>query len=68
MQGRRSQVVHLYEFDQQSVNHNELTQRILEALQPYIKGKNPEIKIRGRPHKYWAYFEVDLETCKQYIM
>ena len=29
---KKSEVIHLYEFDQQSVNHKELTQRILEAL------------------------------------
>ena len=56
MQGSRNQVVHLYEFDPQSVNQKELTQNILEALKPYLGGKAPEIKIRGRPHKYWAYF------------
>lgn len=64
MQDKKSQIIHLYEFDQQSVNNKELTQRILEALEPYLQGNIPEIHIRGRPHKYWAYFEVDLTICK----
>jgi hypothetical protein len=53
------QVVHLYEFEQQSINEKELSKLIKDALQPYFGDKAPEIKIKGRPHKYWAYFEVD---------
>lgn len=65
---KKNQVIHLYEFDQQSINHKELTQRILEALRPYIGEKVPEIKIRGRPHKYWAYFEAEPQICKVLVM
>ena len=68
MQGSQTEVVHLYEFDLQSVNHKELTSKISQALTPYLDGKNPEIKIRGRPHKYWAYLQVDQHTCTHFLI
>lgn len=37
---------------------------ILEALKDYFGDETPKIKIKGRPHKYWAYFEINPETAK----
>ena len=64
---KKSQVIHLYEFDQQTVNQKELTQKILEALKPYLGSKEPDIKIRGRTHKYWAYFEAEPQICNPFL-
>lgn len=62
MEGGEKHVIHLYEFEQKAVNEKELTQSIREALRPYFGDRAPEIKIRGRPHKFEAYFEVDAPT------
>jgi hypothetical protein len=59
MESSDKQVIHLYEFQQQSINEKEMSKLIKEALQPYFGDNPPEIKIKGRPHKYWAYFEVE---------
>ena len=65
MEGQQKHVIHLYEFEQQSINEKELSKQILECLRTYLGDKNPQIKIKGKPHKYWAYFEIDPEigTC-----
>lgn len=62
MESQQKHVIHLYEFEQQSVNEKELSKLILDSLKPYFGDKSPQIKIIGRPHKYWAYFEIDPPT------
>lgn len=42
-----------------------MSKLIVESLKGYFGDKIPEIKIRGRPHKYWSYFEVDPETASK---
>lgn len=59
MDGQQKQVIHLYEFEQESINEKELSKQILECLKPYLGERSPQIKVKGKPHKYSAYFEIE---------
>lgn len=41
MENQQKQVIHLYEFEQQSINENLTSKLIAEALKPYFGDKVP---------------------------
>jgi hypothetical protein len=59
MEGGEKQVIHLFAFNHVTIDEKQLTQTICDTLRPYFGDRVPEIRIRGRPHKYEADFEVD---------
>jgi hypothetical protein len=61
MEGGEKQMIRLFGFDQAAIDEKQLTQTICDTLRPYFGDQVPEVRIKGRPHKYEAYFEVDTD-------
>lgn len=61
MQDSENHIIHIYGFDEKlSMNENDLTLHLQKALQPLVDNL-PEIKIRGRSDRIWAYISVSAQ-------